>query len=135
MSLLTTGGFRTACLFCLLAPSLSAFSQAGYDIDLKKPAPFESKVLASEKSTTTKNTYLRRFVQSTVTHYNYYFNANQKLLQVIAQARASHKDDLTSLLSFYGYSVQETKSQKQQLDSVIYKCTAGIVLQLSLLRP
>lgn len=103
-------------------------AQAGYDLTLKKPAPFESKTLASEKSTSTKNTVLRRFVQGTVTHYNYYFNAHQKILQVLDRARHMHKDDLTQLITFYGYSLSETATDKVELDSVVYKCTAGIVL-------
>lgn len=103
-------------------------AQAGYDLPLKKPAAFESKTLASEKSTSTKNTGLRRFVQGTVTHYNYYFNAHQKILQVLDRARHMHKDDLTRLISFYGYSLTETATDRVELDSVVYKCTAGIVL-------
>ena len=114
-------------LTLLLKPNF-AHAQAGYELDLKKPPQFENKVLASEKSTTTKNTVLRRFVQGTVTHYNYYFNANQKLIEVLNKARASHQDDLTSLISFYNYSLLQTSQNELQLDSVIYKCTAGIVL-------
>ena len=115
------------CLLILLTPTLVC-AQAGYDLPLKKPTPFESKTLASEKSTSTKNTYLRRFVQGTVTHYNYYFNAHQKILQVLARGREEHRDDLTRLISFYSYSLSDTKGERIQLDSVIYKCTAGIVL-------
>lgn len=115
------------CLLILLTPTIVC-AQAGYDLPLKKPTAFESKTLASEKSTSTKNTVVRRFVQGTVTHYNYYFNAHQKLLMILATARQEHRDDLTRLISFYGYSLTDTKTQHVQLDSVIYKCTAGIVL-------
>jgi outer membrane protein assembly factor BamD (BamD/ComL family) len=116
-------------IYCfLLIHPLNSLAQAGYQIDLNKPPKFEDKTLASEKSTTTKNTVLRKFVQSTVTHYNYYFNANQKLIMVLNNARLSQKDDLTSLIPFYGYSLSNTKSQRKELDSVIYKSTAGIVL-------
>jgi tetratricopeptide (TPR) repeat protein len=115
------------CLLILLMPCLS-YGQAGYDLPLHKPAAFENKTLASEKSTSTKNTAFRRFVQGTVTHYNYYFNAHQKILQVLERCRAEHRDDLTQLISFYGYGLDDTKRERLQLDSVIYKCTAGIVL-------
>ncbi|WP_133993219.1 type IX secretion system periplasmic lipoprotein PorW/SprE [Dinghuibacter silviterrae] len=115
------------CLLILLTPMLT-HAQAGYDLPLHKPAAFENKTLASEKSTSTKNTAFRRFVQGTVTHYNYYFNAHQKILQVLARCREEHQDDLTRLISFYGYALEDTKRERIQLDSVIYKCTAGIVL-------
>jgi hypothetical protein len=112
----------------LLAAPVVVRAQAGYELDLQKPPPFENKVLGSEKSNTAKWTDFRAFVQGTVTHYNYYFNANQKLLTAIAKARASHQDDLTDLISFYNYSLPATRKDALDLDSVIYKCTAGIVL-------
>ena len=62
------------------------------------------------------------------THYNYYFNANNKLNAVVERAVMSNQDDYTKLLSFYPYSLQNTSTQKTELDSVIYKCTAGILL-------
>jgi hypothetical protein len=112
----------------LLATPVVVRAQAGYELDLQKPPKFENKVLGSEKSNTTKWTDFRSFVQGTVTHYNYYFNANQKLLQALANARSSHQDDLTTLISFYNYALPATRKDTLDLDSVIYKCTAGIVL-------
>jgi outer membrane protein assembly factor BamD (BamD/ComL family) len=117
----------TWCFYLLLLPALVR-AQAGYELDLKKPAKYENKTLGSEKTQTTKNTYFRRFVQGTITHYNYYFNANQKLIAVLNDARGSQKDDLTALIPFYDYSLKSTKADSKELDSVIYKCTAGIVL-------
>jgi hypothetical protein len=53
----------------------------------------------------------------------------QKVINtVLERARLSQKDDFTRLLSFYPYSLENTATQKQELDSVIYKCTAGILL-------
>ncbi|MGK4422318.1 hypothetical protein ACSLVQ_29130, partial [Klebsiella pneumoniae] len=43
-----------------------------------------------------------------------------------SRAKEQYKDDYTTLLSFYNYSLDETA--KQQIDSIIYKCTAGILL-------
>lgn len=114
-------------LTLLVAPA-AVHAQAGYELDLKKPPIFENKVLGSEKSNTTKWTDFRSFVQSTVTHYNYYFNANQKILEVLAKARLAHQDDLTQLIPFYNYALPATRKDSIQLDSVIYKCTGGIVL-------
>lgn len=108
---------------------LGVSGQMGVAYDLKKPARFENRTLASEKSNTGKKIKKsRRFIQNTITHYNYYFNANEKLERVIALAKAQNRDDYTKLLSFYNYTLEATASQKKELDSVIYKCTAGILI-------
>jgi tetratricopeptide (TPR) repeat protein len=98
------------------------------DLEKDKPQKFKTKVLKSEKTGNKKFTLPRRFVQNTVTHYNYYFNANNKLNQVIERARIASKDDYAKLIPFYGYTLGNTSSQKTELDSVIYKATAGILL-------
>jgi len=110
--------------------SLSIFGQQGVAYDLKKPAKFENRTLASEKSgeNPKKIKKVRRFIQNTVTHYNYYFNANEKLNMVVTRARYQQKDDYTTLLSFYNYTLDATAAQKRELDSVIYKCTMGILI-------
>ncbi|HMH22092.1 MAG TPA: hypothetical protein VK563_09960 [Puia sp.] len=108
--------------------SLAVFGQVGVVYDLKKPAKFENRTLASEKSTERKFGKPRHFLQNTVTHYNFYFNANNKLNEVLAKAKALTRDDYTRLLPFYNYTLDATLSQKRDLDSVIYKCTAGILL-------
>lgn len=92
----------------------------------KKPAQYEEKILASEK--TGKLTRFRKFIQNTTTHYNFYFNANNKLNAVIDRAKVAQKDDYSTMLSFYPYSLENTATQKNELDSVIYKATAGILL-------
>ncbi|HEX9514239.1 MAG TPA: tetratricopeptide repeat protein [Puia sp.] len=109
--------------------SLSVLGQIGVAYDLNKPPKFENRVLASEKSNTGKRIKKpRRFVQNTITHYNFFFNANVKLNTVIARAKAQNRDDYTRLLPFYNYSLDATASQKKELDSVIYKCTMGILI-------
>lgn len=94
----------------------------------KKPEQYEEKKLPSEKTADKKFTTFRRFVQNNVTHYNYYFNANNKINSVIERAKISNKDDYSKLLEFYPYTLENTASQKTELDSVIYKATAGILL-------
>ncbi len=94
----------------------------------KKPKQFEERKLGSERTAEKKFTTPRHFLQNTVSHYNYYFNANNKVNTVIDRAKLSQKDDFTKLLSFYPYSLENTITQKQELDSVILKCTAGILL-------
>lgn len=94
----------------------------------KKPEKFENRKLGSEKTAEKKFTVPRNFYQNTVTHYNYYFNANNRVNSVVDRAKLSLKDDYTNLLAFYPYSLESTASQKIELDSVIYTSTAGILL-------
>ncbi|MEO6583130.1 MAG: tetratricopeptide repeat protein, partial [Ferruginibacter sp.] len=94
----------------------------------KKPEKYEDKKLGSEKTADKKFTPVRKFIQNNVSHYNYYFNATNKINAVIERAKLAQNDDFSKLLSFYPYSFENTKSQQVELDSVIYKSTAGILL-------
>src|SRR5450432_2501077 len=96
-------------------------------MDIKKPEKYENSKLGAEKTEEKKFKLPRHFIQNTVTHYNTYFNANNKLNDVIAHAKAQHKDDYSKLLSFYSYSLDGTSREKRELDSILYKCTAGIL--------
>ncbi len=111
---------------------LKGFAQPTWTIDPfgkeKKPEKYENRKLGSEKTANKKFTLPRRALQNTITHYNYYFNANNKVNAVVERAKLSNKDDYSKLLSFYPYSLENTAAQKQELDSVIYKSTAGILL-------
>jgi len=121
---------RSTFLLCLAFSflSLAAAGQVGVVYDLQKPAKFENRTLASEKSTEKKFGKPRHLLQNTITHYNYYFNANNKINEVLARAKSQNRDDYTKLLPFYNYTLDGTAAQKRELDSVIYKCTAGILL-------
>ncbi len=117
-------------VFCLFSAVIHAqpswtFNLFGND---EKPKQYEARVLPSEKTADRKFTLVRRFIQNNVTHYNYYFNANAKFNTIIERAKLAQKDDYTKLLSFYPYSLENTVSQAVELDSVIYKCTGGILL-------
>ena len=125
--------FFVSCLLvigCFL--TVPAFSQPTWTLDPlgkeKKPVEHEEKILASEKTGQKKFTKFRRVLQNTTTHYNFYYNANNKLNAVIERATIAQKDDYGKLLSFYPYSIDNTASQKTELDSVIYKATAGLLL-------
>ena len=115
-------------LFSLSLIATSSFAQLGFSFDLKKPQQYEERVLRSEKSESKKFTVPQRFIQNTTTHYNYFFNANNKLNEVVARAKETHKDDLSELISFYNYDLDITQRDSLELDSVIFKSTTGIVL-------
>lgn len=120
---------RTTIFLLLLLLSTFVHAQiGGLSFDLPKPKKFENRQLRSEKTGEKKFTIPRKFMQNTTTHYNFYFNANEKIKEVLSRAKAAHKDDYTKLLSFYNYGFEETAQYKTDLDSVIYKSTAGILL-------
>ena len=104
------------------------FAQRGTEIEIEKPKKYENRKLASENSTDKKIPFAKKVYQNTVTHYNYYFNANRRLNELVEGAKTSFKDDFTQLLPFYNYSLDATAANKQDLDSIVYKCTAGILL-------
>ena len=113
----------------LILPEVHAqLGKITFDLEKDKPQKFKTKTLKSEKTGQKKFTVPRKFIQNTVSHYNYFFNANNKISEVIERARMANKDDYTKLLPFYGYSLDNTSAQKNDLDSVINKATAGILL-------
>lgn len=109
--------------------SSDCLGQMGFSFDVEKPREFENRKLRSEKTPADKKIKgVRRFVQNTVSHYNYFFNANVKLNEVLARAKASFKDDYSRLLPFYNYSLDVTAADSIQLDSISYKAQSGIIL-------
>ncbi|MEP7318529.1 MAG: tetratricopeptide repeat protein, partial [Panacibacter sp.] len=110
-----------------LAVSLHGMAQPGTTIEIKKPEKYEKRTLTSEKTGDKKFTYPKRVMQNAFTHYNYYFNANNILKDIVIEAKSTFADDYTKLLPFYNYSLDVT-ANSSELDSVIYKCNAGILL-------
>ena len=96
--------------------------------DIKKPKEYDERVLRSEKSDQKKFTLPRRMVQNAVTHYNYFFNANNRLNEVLDKAKSFFIDDYSTLLPFYNYTLDETAKDSIKLDSITYKASTGIAL-------
>jgi hypothetical protein len=103
-------------------------AQLGFNLDIKKPEPYENRLLKAERSGQKKFSTYKRFWQNTYTHYNYFFNANNKLNDVVIKAKEVHVDDYSTLLPFYNYSLDATTQDKVQLDSIIYKSKTAIVM-------
>lgn len=114
-------------LFCCFV-CLYAVAQPGTVVELKKPPKYESRTLASERSDTKKFGALRHLMQNAYTHYNYYFNANNHLNEIITNAKTAHQDDYNRLLSFYNYDLNTMAQNGADIDSIIYHCTAGVLL-------
>ncbi len=87
--------------------------------EIDKPLPYE-------RLLDKKYTLGRRAYQNTVSQFNYLFNAEITLDEIIQKARAIHEDDYTDLLPFYDYDLSITA--KESIDSIIYRCNANIVL-------
>lgn len=121
-------GIFTLVMIFFLASLTTLKAQPNTSISLDKPKKFEDRQLTSEKTAEKKNTLMRRFTQSGFTHYNYYFNADQKLQDILIAAKSQFKEDYTQLLPFYNYTLDATANEQSMLDSLLYKCTAGILL-------
>jgi hypothetical protein len=87
--------------------------------EIDKPLPYE-------RLLDKKYTLGRRAYQNTVSQFNYLFNADITLEEIIQKARSIHEDDYTDLLPFYDYDLSITA--KESIDSIIYRCNANIVL-------
>lgn len=123
--------FSLLILLTLLAAPATA-QPPSWTIDLlnneKKPEQFAERKLGSERMAEKKFNLYRRVVQNTFTHFNYYYNANNKINLVLERAKNDQQDDYAKLLSYYPYTLEATAAQKTELDSVILKATAGILL-------
>ncbi|MBD0279815.1 MAG: hypothetical protein ICV81_17900, partial [Flavisolibacter sp.] len=64
-----------ALLWFFLFSITSASAQLGFDLDIKKPEPYDNRELRAERTSQKKFTLTRRIYQGTTTHYNYFFNA------------------------------------------------------------
>ncbi|MDB5196114.1 MAG: hypothetical protein JWP88_484 [Flaviaesturariibacter sp.] len=111
-----------------LLVNAAAKAQLGFDLDIKKPAPYENRELKAEKTPDKKIKQPKKLFQNATTHYNYFFNANTKLNEILDRAKAAHKDDYTKLLPFYNYSLTGMAADTALLDSIIAKSKTGIVL-------
>lgn len=109
---------------------VSSFAQpnTSIDLDADKPEKYKERKLAAEKTGEKKFGAKKRFFNNLYTHYNYYYNANVRLNEVIDRAKTQFTDNFTTLLPFYNYTLDATAQSKNDLDSVIYKATAGILL-------
>src|SRR5688500_5309850 len=87
------------CFILLSAIHLPVFAQLGFNLNIKKPKLYENRVLGAEKPQK-KFKLPRRILQNTATHYNYFFNANNKINEVLDRAKEAHVDDYSTLLSF-----------------------------------
>jgi len=119
---------NTALFIFFCQVTANSFGQTGISFQLVKPKEFDNRTLRSEKSDKGKFGFPKSFIQNTVTHYNYVYNATNKLNDVLDRAKQSFKDDYSKLLPFYNYSLDATATDSIQLDSINYKSQTGLAL-------
>lgn len=107
---------------------MKGIAQPYSSIELVKPKPYDNRPLAAENTKTGKLKAPKKFYQNAVTHFNYYFNAQNKINEILERTKAGFREDYTQTLPFYNYTMDAVSRNSVQLDSVIYKCTAGILL-------
>jgi len=118
----------TVLLLLIFQAAVPVHAQQGYTPTIVKPKEYNNRLLRSEKTGQKKFTVPRRLIQNTITHYNYYFNANNKLKEVMERAKGAWIDDFSQLIPFYNYSLDVTAADSTQLDSISYKAQTAIVL-------
>ena len=95
-------------------------------ISLQKNKPYTERLLPAEKTGEKGFRLPKRIFNNTVTRYNYVFNATMRLEGIIERATEKQIENYAALLPFYPYSLETTA--KDEIDTIIYKCTAGILL-------
>ncbi len=117
-------------LLCLtiLAPAQSPTWTLNLLDSSKRSEKFAERKLPSERMAEKKFNLYRRVVQNNFTHFNYVYNASNKINLVLERAKDQQQDDYSKLISYYPYTLDNTAAQKTDLDSVILKATAGILL-------
>ncbi len=124
--------YTVSILFFLIIPAVLTAQPPTWTLNLldsaKRSDKFAERKLGSEKMAEKKFNLYRRVVQNNFTHFNYVYNAKNKINLVLERAKAAQQDDFSKLISYYPYTLENTASQKNDLDSVILKATAGILL-------
>lgn len=99
----------------------------------KQQLAFELKIKKKQKAYTNESMLKRRWgiprqiVQNTFTHYNYYFNADRKMDEAVANMLRTKKDNYDSLLALFPFNPdRDSALLSSDMDSIIYKASMGI---------
>ena len=69
----------------------------------------------------------RKFLQNSFTHYNYYFNANKKMEEALANMQRQRKENYDSLIGLYPFDPnRDSTMMSADMDSIIRKVSVGI---------
>jgi outer membrane protein assembly factor BamD (BamD/ComL family) len=115
-------------LLFFIFPVISIAQPGASVSNLKKPQKYEKRILASEKSDQGKFSPIKRASQNLNTRYNFFFNSERKLNEILANARSQYMDNYGLILPFYDFSLDNTADQKNELDSILWRCNDAILL-------
>lgn len=97
--------------------------QLAFELKIKK----KQKAYTNEKMLKRRWSVPRQIVQNTFTHYNYFFNADKKMDEALANMLRSKKDNYDSLLALFPFNPDRDSSLlSSDMDSIIYKASMGI---------
>ena len=113
-------------LFLMVGLAHDLVAQPYTGISLQKNKPYTERLLPAEKTGEKGFRLPKRIFNNTVTRYNYVFNATNRLSGIIERATQKQIENYAELLPFFPYSLETTA--KDEIDTIIYKCTAGILL-------
>ena len=70
---------------------------------------------------------VRRWLQNSFTHYNYYYNSNKKMEEALQNMQRSRKENYDSLIGLYPFDPNRDSSLlKADMDSIVHKVSVGI---------
>ncbi len=70
---------------------------------------------------------VRRLLQNSFTHYNYYYNANKKMEEAMLNMQRSRKENYDSLIGLYPFDPNRDSSlMSSDMDTIVRKISVGI---------
>jgi tetratricopeptide (TPR) repeat protein len=82
---------------------------------------------SNEKMLKKKWSAPRRLLQNTFTHYNYYFNADKKMDEALANMQRMNKENYDSLIALFPFDPDRDSTKlAPDMDSIIQKASVGI---------
>jgi len=97
--------------------------QLAIDMKIKQ----QREAWSNEKMLKKKWSLKRKAVQNTFTRYNYYFNANRKMEEALANMQRVKKENYDSLIELYPFDPNRDSSLlSSDMDSILHKISVGI---------
>lgn len=118
--------FKKIYLLLLVLPGLSNVGSAQKIVINEADSSWMGEEIPAHVLSRKKFTFNRRWYQNLVTRFNYYYNANRIMEEVLDGAERTHRDNYDSLLTFYPYAPADFQLFEGRLDSVILNAGIGI---------
>lgn len=97
--------------------------QLALELKIKK----QHEAWSNEKMLKKKWTLKRKIIQNTFTRYNYYFNANRKMEEALANMQRVKKENYDSLIELYPFNPnRDSTLLASDMDSILHKISVGI---------